>query len=210
MRRLPAYDRSKAAGERRLREVTDRGLDAVVVNPTGVIGAVDEGPSRVGTALLAAWRARLPAVVAGGFDWVDVRDVVLGLLAAADRGRRGENYLLPGHRLSVRELVDAACAIADVQPPRVTVPMWAARLWSPVATAMARSNPDPLLYTADTVHALASFPRVDGAKAARELGHRPRPYPETLADLYGYFVRTGVLPALSVRERPHRPGDARM
>jgi dihydroflavonol-4-reductase len=209
-RRLPAYDQSKAAGERRLREVVGRGLDAVTVNPTGVIGAVDEGPSRVGTALLAAWQGRLPAVVAGGFDWVDVHDVVRGLLAAADSGRRGENYLLPGHRLSIRELVDAACAIADVQPPRVTVPMWLARLWSPAATAMARSNPDPLLYTADTLHALASFPRVDGAKAARELGHRPRPYRETLTDLYAYFVRTGTLAALSVRERPYRPGGARM
>jgi dihydroflavonol-4-reductase len=149
-------------------------------------------------------------VVAGGFDWVDVRDVVLGLQAAADRGRRGENYLLPGHRLSVRELVDAACAIADVRPPRLTVPMWLARLWSPSATAMARSNPDPLLYTADTLHALASFPRVDGGKAARELGHHPRPYRATLTDLYAYFVRTGTLAALSVRERPHRPGGPRM
>jgi dihydroflavonol-4-reductase len=194
-RRLPVYDRSKAAGECRLREVIDRGLDAVVVNPTGVIGAVDEGPSRMGTALLAAWQGRLPAVVEGGFDWVDVRDVVRSLVSAAECGRPGENYLIPGHRLSIRELVDAACAIAGVPSPRITVPMWLARLWSPAATAVARYNSDPLLYTADTLHALASFPRVGGAKAARELGHSPRPYHETLADLYAYFVSTGALAA---------------
>jgi hypothetical protein len=71
--------------------------------------------------------------------------------------------------------------------------MWLARLCSPAATAVARYNPDPLLYTADSLHALATFPRVDGAKAARELGHSPRPYRETLADLHAYFVRTGAL-----------------
>jgi len=191
--RLPVYDRSKAAGEQRLRAVIAQGLDAVVVNPSGVIGPVDSEPSRVGAVLLAAWRRRLPAVVTGGFDWVDVRDVVAGLLAAGERGRCGENYLLPGHRVSARDLVDAACAVADVRPPARTVPMWVARLGSPAATAVARTRPSPLLYTADALHALASFPRVDGAKAARELGHRPRPYQETLTDLYAYFLTTGAL-----------------
>jgi dihydroflavonol-4-reductase len=65
---LPAYDRSKAGGEFEVLRVVDRGLDAVIVNPTGVIGPRDEAPSRMGTVLLALWRRRLPAVVAGGFD----------------------------------------------------------------------------------------------------------------------------------------------
>jgi nucleoside-diphosphate-sugar epimerase len=194
--RLPVYDRSKAAGEAQLREVIDRGLDAVVVNPTGVIGPADEGPSRMGAVLLAAWRRRLPAVVDGGFDWVDVRDVVAGLTAAAQRGRCGENYLLPGHRLSVRALIDAACAVAHIRPPATTVPMGFARTWSPLANAIARSSANPLLYTSDSLHALATFPIVSGDKAARELGHRPRPYQDTLADLHRYFRRAGVLPAV--------------
>ena len=70
--RLPAYDRSKAAGEDELRRVIDRGLDATIVNPTGVIGPADEAPSRMGAVLRALWRRRMMAVVAGGFDWVDV------------------------------------------------------------------------------------------------------------------------------------------
>lgn len=195
--RLPAYDRSKAAGEAQLQRVIDRGLDAVVVNPTGVIGPVDEGPSRMGVVLLAAWRRRLPAVVAGGFDWVDVRDVVSALTAAAEHGRSGQNYLIPGHRLSVRELVDAAGTVADIRPPATTLPMWFARMWSPLATTIARSSSNPLLYTADTLHALATFPQVSGAKAARELGHRPRPYLETLNDLYRYFLHAGSMAGVS-------------
>ena len=57
----------------------DEGLDAVIVNPTGIIGPVDAGPSRVNRLLRLASRGRLPVVLAGGFDWVDVRDVALGL-----------------------------------------------------------------------------------------------------------------------------------
>ena len=104
----PAYDRSKAAGENEIRRFVSRGLDAVCINPTGIIGPRDNTPSRMGTVLRAVWRRRLPAIVDGGFDWVDVRDVVLALRSAANRGRTGESYLIPGHRLSIRALAELA------------------------------------------------------------------------------------------------------
>jgi len=110
-RRLPAYDRSKAAGEVQLRRVVEQGLDAVVVNPTGVIGPRDEQPSRMGHFFLALAAGRLPATVEGGFDWVDVRDVVTALLAAETRGRTGENYLVGGHYATTRELAEVAHAV---------------------------------------------------------------------------------------------------
>lgn len=97
-RRLPVYDRSKAAGEAEVLAVVDDGLDAVLVNPTGIFGPRDAGPSRIGRMLLALWRRRLPLVTEGGFDWVDVRDVVAGLMAAEEHGRTGHRYLLPGRR----------------------------------------------------------------------------------------------------------------
>jgi dihydroflavonol-4-reductase len=189
--RLPAYDRSKAGGEFEVLRVVDRGLDAVTVNPTAVIGPRDEAPSRMGTVLLALWRRRLPAVVAGGFDWVDVRDVVAAMRAAAQHGRTGENYLLPGHPLAVPDLADLARACSDVAVTRRTAPLWAAGLCAPLATAIAARSPNPLLPTRESLRALRSFPTVDGAKAARELGHKPRPLEETVADLYAYFTRAG-------------------
>jgi dihydroflavonol-4-reductase len=188
---LPAYDRSKAAGEWELRKVVQRGLDAVVVNPTGVIGPCDFEPSRMGTFFAALAQGRLPALVAGGFDWVDVRDVAEALIAAEERGRTGETYLVPGHWHSLRGLARMVAEVTGVSPPMVAVPMGVARLWGPLGTVLARRWDSPLLAGSESLHALRFGGAVSGEKAARELGHRPRPAMESVRDLYAWFGRGG-------------------
>jgi nucleoside-diphosphate-sugar epimerase len=189
-RRLPAYDRSKAAGEAALRELVAGGLDAVAVNPTGILGPRDDRPSRIGAGILALWRRRLPAIVEGGFDWVDVRDVVAAMLAAFERGRTGESYLVPGHRLAAVDLLRLAAEVGGVSVPR-SLPLGLLRPVAPLATLAGLIHESPLLPTRDALHALVTFPRVDGGKAARELGHRPRPMTETLHDLYQSYGSLG-------------------
>lgn len=184
---LPAYDRSKAAGERALQREVELGLDAVIVNPTGIIGPRDPGPSRTGRLLATMRRRALPAVVEGGFDWVDVRDVTAGLLAAQRHGRTGQNYLLAGHRASLRELADLVAAITGGRPTPFTLPVWFARVWSPLAGVLARWSDNPLLYTSDTLHAVRAFPEIDDSRARAELGHDPRPLEQTLRDLFDWF-----------------------
>ncbi len=190
---LPAYDRSKASGEVELRRVVERGLDAVVINPTGVLGAADEEPSRMGAVMRALWRRRLLAVVQGGFDWVDVRDVVTAMRAAADRGRTGESYLVSGHRRSMTELAGLARGCSSVRVTGWCVPAWSARLCAPAATLIARRTHNPLLPTREALAAIKAFPVIDGGKAARDLGHRPRPIEETVSELYSYFRDRGRL-----------------
>jgi dihydroflavonol-4-reductase len=187
---LPVYDRSKAAGESELRAVVARGLDAVVVNPTGVIGPLDFEPSRMGRFFRALREGRLPALVDGAFDWVDVRDVALALAAAADRGRTGEGYLVPGHRASVRELAVLASHAAGMPVPGRTVPLAVARAWARARSAVAAPTPSSL-FTVESLHALASDPLVNGRLAAVELDHRPRPLGDTIRDLYRWFDEQG-------------------
>jgi dihydroflavonol-4-reductase len=195
--RLPAYDRSKAAGEAEVRHVVARGLDAVVVNPTAVLGPADEAPSRMGAVLLAMWRGWMPVLPGGGFDWVDVRDVVAALCAAQARGRTGESYLVTGTRLSAGELSARAAVVDRRARPARAMPDWPLRAVSPAATVLARYTRrwagSALLPTREALAALRAFPLVSGAKAVAQLGYRPRPIEQTLADLHTWYVQSGRL-----------------
>src|SRR5262249_52153447 len=149
----------------------------------------DLQPSRMGTVLRALWRRRLPAIVDGGFDWVDVRDVVLALRSAATLGRTGESYLIPGHRLSMAALAELASRCTGSAVTACFAPNCLVGGFAPVATAIGRRSASgtALLPTSEALHALRCFPAVDGTKARRELSHQPRPMEETLTDLYAFF-----------------------
>ncbi len=182
----PIYDRSKAAGEDEVRRVIKAGLDATIVNPTGIIGPVDLGPSRINAIIGQAARGHLPVVVRGGFDWVDVRDVVLGLVAAAERGRIGENYLLPGHRCTVWRLGRTAAALKGHRGPVVAIPGTFARWLAPVGERLGRRFHSEV-FTPASVGALLDDPIVDGSKAAVELSHHPRPFEDSIRDTVRWF-----------------------
>ncbi|MGB7860733.1 MAG: NAD-dependent epimerase/dehydratase family protein [Acidimicrobiia bacterium] len=188
---LPAYDRSKAAGETALREVIAKGLDAVVVNPTGIIGVHDYAPSPMGHVFRALFTHTLPALIEGGFDWVDSRDVAASIVAAEDNGATGENYLLPGHHQTVAQLADLAEKVSGVPKPRLTVPLWAAKAWSPIGDRLNRRSGSPLTFTRESIHALDHSPPIVGDKAQSTLGHQPRQVEETVSDIYEWFRRTG-------------------
>jgi dihydroflavonol-4-reductase len=195
----PTYDRTKAAGEAAVREVIARGLDAVIVNPSGVIGPRDFAPSRMGQMLLHLARRRMPAVSHGGFDWVDVRDVSRSILAAAERGRTGENYLLTGRYRSVAEFVRIVEAVTGVRSPRLRVPRVIESLAATVFTLWSRALGTRPHFTQEAIHALHGSRNIVGARAASELGHRARPTEHTIRDTYAWFAHSGKLPELRGR-----------
>jgi dihydroflavonol-4-reductase len=182
----PVYDRSKAAGEAEVRKVIDAGLDAVIVNPTAIFGPIDVGPSRVNRILRLAARGRVPVVVGGGFDFVDVRDVAIGIVAAARLGRTGESYLLTGHRVTALELARRAARAAGRRGPRLAMPLRLVAPFAPLSERIGRMFGSDVL-TKASVSALAENPLVDGSKAARELAYVPRSLDETIGDLVRSF-----------------------
>lgn len=189
----PAYDLSKAAGETELRSVISRGLDAVIVNPTGIFGPHDHSQSRINALLLAMFTGRIPAIVRGGFDWVDVRDVAAGLIAAGEKGRTGENYLLSGHHQTLRQLSEIAERVSGTPRPKLELPMWMARLTAPFATMSSRRTNDPLSFTTESLRALRFGSTVSCAKATAELGYQPRSTEQSVADLYAWAIETGLV-----------------
>ncbi len=188
----PLYNQSKHAGEKALREEVARGLSAVIVNPTGVIGPFDYKPSRMGRFFLALARGRLPSLIDGGFDFVDVRDLVRTTIAAETRGKDGENYLAGGRWVPVREIAELAARECGRAAPRISAPMWLARLGAPVMDAFGRLTGREPLYTSESLHALRGG-KIDSGKAKRELGHDPRPLADTVRDIYAWFDQAGML-----------------
>ncbi len=188
-----AYDRSKAAGEVEVRKVIEAGLDAVIVHPTGVIGPNDGEPSRMGQVFLDLYHRKLPGLINGGFNWVDVRDVVAGAMAAEVRGQRGRNYLLSGHWRSVAELASLAESITGVKPPWMVSPMWLARVGAPFQVAFNRMLGQRPLYTSESLEALRANRDISHARASAELGYAPRPIERSVEDIYSWFRARGML-----------------
>lgn len=186
---LPIYDRSKWRGEQLLQQVVADGLDAVICNPTGVFGPVDPALSRVNGVIRDAARGRVPVAVSGAFDMVDVRDVVAGLLAASQRGRTGQNYLLPGHLLTMTQMCRAAAAENGRRGPLFAVPARLVRGISPLIDPVVRCFGSDAASSA-AMAALLAQPQIDGGKARSELGFVARPASETIRDLVSYLRDT--------------------
>lgn len=198
--RAPAHDArdpygiSKVAGEVEVRRGIDLGLNAVILNPTSVIGPYDGAPSPMGQVFLDLYRRRLPALVRGGYDWVDVRDVALAAMAAETQARCGENYLLSGHWHTMRKLAEIAEQATGVASPRFEFPVSLARLWAPCQVLVDRTRGRRPLYTPTAVRVMADGNRrISSAKAREELGLEARPLSATINDTYRWFDEHGML-----------------
>lgn len=180
---LPVYDRSKYAGELELHKRIDDGLDAVICNPTGVYGWRDHVThlSRLNQMAYDSARGRVPLSVGSGFNLVDVRDVAKGLTLAAEKGRTGENYLLPGEMVMLHDLMKGAAKEAGKFGPLFPVPLWLLKSIMPLAEPIAAMAGSDIMSEA-ALGSLFAQPDVTGAKARKELGYTSRPASETIHD----------------------------
>ena len=182
-----AYGKSKAAASKLVQEAARAGrLDAVLVLPTGVLGPHDYLCSEAAPMLGLAGRGRVPIIIAGGYDWVDVRDVADGTIAAAERGRTGEAYLLNHQSLTNVELCGIVAKAAGVRPPWLALPLWLARVLAYGGLAWELVTGRRALLTPYAVHTVSKDFAISWAKAKAELGFAPRPIEATLADAWSW------------------------
>lgn len=177
----PAYDRTKFAGELQVQAVVADGLDAVIVNPSGVFGPRDFAGSRITETIVQLRSGRIPVTVAGGFDFVDVRDVVEGMIGALERGRTGENYLLSGRRIRIHELRELVLTHAHQRHPTIDIPLGLVKPLAPLVEWLTPKSQTPL-FTRDSLHALEYSPVISSYKATTELGYASRPIHVSVAD----------------------------
>ena len=168
------YGHSKHLAEQVVQEAVRRGLHAVIVNPSVVIGPRDVTllNSRI---ILEVQRGRVPLVPPGGINVVDSIDLARGHLLALEKGRPGERYLLTGHNIPNIELTNKIGAALGARPPRGTIPH---PLIGPLAAALDgvnRLSPRPLPLSGDILRLASRFIYADNRKAVRELGFTVTP-----------------------------------
>ena len=188
-----AYDRTKAEATLLVLDAAKQGLDAVIVFPTGVLGPYDFRPSYTGELILACAQGRLHAYVDGAYNFVDVRDVAAGIIAAAEKGRSGEGYILTGHNVTVRELLHAVETAAGAPAPRLRLPFGLVRAFSFLIPTYYWATRQKPLFTTYSLDVISSGCTMTNDKAERELGYRPRPFAETMDDTVRWFRRQHML-----------------
>jgi len=187
-----AYYEAKFSMEADIYRYLDAGPPTVVAIPGAIFGPGDVGPS-TGRLLVELARGRIPALVEGTFNAVDVRDVAETLVAALRQGRPGRRYILGGENLSVAEFAARAAHFCDVDPPERVLPgrpvregvKWVER----VARAVGYEGASPLIGV-DHVH--FARPLCD-ERARNELGHDPRGIDAALQEAYAWFRDHGYL-----------------
>lgn len=183
-----AYDRSKLMADMAVLEANKNGLPSIILCPTSVVGPFDFQPSLTGKVLLDLQKGKIPMLVKGGFDWVDVRDVAQATVAALTSGERGEKYILSGHWASLRELSELAAQQTGIAAPRIEVPIWLAMVGVPFAKAYAKLTNTRALYTKESLMTLKNCPpRISSEKAKEAFGYSSRPLETTIRDTYEWF-----------------------
>ena len=170
------YAKSKAAAAQIVLDAAKAGLDVSIVHPSGVIGPGDRrGSNHMIRTIRAMASGKIRITPRGGYDFVDSRDVADGVLACEKLGRRGECYILSGHYITIRDLLNAVRRAVGRKPLRATVSARTAKLIAPLAEKLGLCFGDkaPLL-TPTSAYTLSSNGRFGHEKATRELGYRPR------------------------------------
>lgn len=185
------YHRSKYLAEEAVRAGLARGLDAVILNPGAIIGPYDtRNYARLAMQVAAG---RLPGVPAGRRPFCHAREVAKAHLAAFERGRTGENYLLGGTEASFLELVREIGMVLGRPVPQRATAAWVLRALSAFDGLRARLTGREPTLTPEIVTQVTRDVSCDCAKAELELAYRAVPLRDMVADCVAWLAAEGLL-----------------
>jgi dihydroflavonol-4-reductase len=194
LKAIGAYKRSKVAAERLVEQmIATHGLPAVIVNPSTPIGPRDVKPTPTGRIIVEAALGRIPAFVDTGLNLVHVDDVAQGHLAALDRGKIGERYILGGQNVQFSEMLGVIAGLIGRRPPRLRLPRSAIVPLALAAETVARFTGREPFVTMDALRMSKYRMFFTAAKAERDLGFTARPFTEALTDAIRWFRDAGQL-----------------
>lgn len=197
------YILSKYEAERVALEAADEGEPVVVVLPAGVFGPGDWKPSPTGMGILTYLKMSpvlsVP-VSSGGISVVDVDDVVEGHIAAMEKGRIGERYILGGENVTFRQMFETLCDLTGLAAPGRDVSQGLAMFFGRLLELRARLlGGEPALTMRLARDYAFSYAWVDSSKAEQELGYQHRPARQALSRSVRWYLEHGYVPETAAR-----------
>ena len=188
------YKRSKFEAEAVVRElIAERGLPAVIVNPSTPIGPGDIKPTPTGRLIVVAARGRMPGYVDTGLNIAHVEDVAVGHLLAAKSGQIGRRYVLGGENLGLAEILEEVARVSGRRAPALKIPHHILVPIAAGAEAVARLTGREPFATVDGVKMAKKKMFFTSARAIAELGYAPRPARHAIDEAVAWFKANGYV-----------------
>lgn len=188
------YDHSKVVSEQMVLAANSEGFETVIINPTSVVGPMDYQPSLMGKAIIQLYEGKIPALLKGGYNWVDVRDVVKATMAVIPATLPRQKFILGGQWRSMTDLGEAIEKSGGRPCPKLFVPFWMAYLGANVLSFLPFIRKEKQLFTKASLHTLQhSHRNISSEKASRLLNFRPRPFEETVKDTIQWFKENKMM-----------------
>lgn len=186
-----AYAKTKAEASQVVMDAIANGMDAVVVLPSGILGPGDDGSNHITQLIQSYLSGKLIGGVTGGYDFVDVRDVAEGIIAAAKKGRKGECYILSNQFISIHKLLKYL-QIATGGRKKMCFPLGLVKAVAPIFEWYGKITRTRPIFTRYSLRTLEFNGVFSHDKATRELGYVPRDMMETVRDTVTY-LQTGKI-----------------
>jgi len=186
------YKRSKYMAEELAIRAGKSGMDVVVVNPTTPVGERDIKPTPTGRIVVDFLKKKFPAYVDTGLNLVDVAECAQGHIAALEKGRSGERYILGGENLTLKQILDRLADITGLPSPKIEVPYvvaLATGVVDQIVTGYIR-NREPRA-TIDAVRMGRKKMFVSSGKAEQDLGWKTVPVDAALRRAVEWFQANG-------------------
>ena len=197
-RQVGCYSQSKAmATQAVLDACRNRGLNACVVHPSGILGPKEYAVGETTGTVIKIMNGKMPVGMGGSFNLCDVRDLAQGCVAAADKGRTGECYILGNKEVTLKEMCRMLHEASGCRTPYFYVPIGMAYKLAAQMEKKAEKTGEKPLMTNFAVYNLARNNQFDYSKAERELGYHTRPYEETLRDEAEWLMKEGYIEKFS-------------
>lgn len=188
------YSKSKAMATNNVfTAIQERGLKACVVYPTGIMGPNDYAISETTATVIKIIKGEMPVGIDGSFNMVDVRDLAAGCIAAADKGRIGEGYILGNDVIRFKTLNKILVKEAGCKPIKFFLPIKLAEMIAKRMEKRAAKTGQMPMMTTFSVYNLKRNNQFDYSKAERELGYKTRPIEETLRDQIKWLKERGLI-----------------